>query len=734
MGLGENGHSLVSEQEYKRRIRAWTMYDWANSAFATTILAAVLPAYYSGVAGATLPSAAVATAYWTATLSISLIIVAIISPILGTIADVMRGKKKMLSVFVGIGVVGTGLLVAISTGDWVLASVFFIIGRVGFAGANVFYDSLLPHVARPEDQDSVSARGYAIGYLGGGLLLTVNVAMILFIGSELGARLSFVSVAIWWAVFSIPIFRRVPEPPSATRDLLPGRSVTMASFARLGETLQNIRRYKELFKYLIAFLIYNDGIGTIISVAVIYGAELGFQDTELILAILLVQFVGIPFSLVFGKIPSSGQRNRAVFLAFIVFNIIALPLGGIIGAKVLAADTVGAPPPEFAAIGAAVGEGSYSLDSGALTLPGTWTVIPETEVADATQGITNLAAGLAPIILAIGILALLATWAMARRQPVAIRGTTRWGLIGLGAFGVLALLIAALAQLVVLTGTDPISYGTNEDLGASYEFQYNGQVVDLTYSTGPDRGSWAVAVDGRPVLDDEEPLVIDGYSETVRYGVRAQVDAGAPGVHTLVVSSVSPHNDASIGDVLSIGQIEVLPGVRESSLAMILAALLVIEIVGLVLATLFGKSMFGRLAETMTTKRSIILALIAYAIVAVWGFFLDAVIEFWFLAWMVAVVQGGSQALSRSLYASMSPTSASGEFFGFFSVMSKFSAILGPVLFAGAVAVFGSSRPAVLSLVVFFVVGIVLLNNVDVEAGQRTAQQADRELMGGEQP
>ncbi|MDH3296170.1 MAG: MFS transporter, partial [Acidimicrobiia bacterium] len=685
---------------------------------------------YSGVAGATLPSAAVATAYWTTTLSMSLIIVAILSPILGTLADVMRGKKKMLSIFVGIGVVGTGLLVVISTGDWILASAFFIVGRVGFAGANVFYDSLLPHVARPEDQDSVSARGYAIGYLGGGLLLAVNVAMILFIGSELGARLSFVTVAVWWAVFSIPIFRRVPEPPSATKDLLPGRSVTMASFARLGETLQNIRRYKELFKYLIAFLIYNDGIGTIISVAVIYGAELGFQDTELILAILLVQFVGIPFSLIFGKIPRSGDSNRAVYLAFIVFNIVALPLAGIIGAKVLAADTVGAPPPVFTAIGAAVGEGSYGIDSGSLTLPGTWTTIPQTDVAEATQGITNVAGGLAPVILGIGILALLATWALARRRAVVPPGTTRWGLIGLGASGVLALLIAALAQLVVLTGADPISYSTNSDPGATYGFEYNGQVVDVTYSTGPDHGSWTVAVDGQPVLDDDEPLVVDGYSETLRYGVRTQIDAGTPGVHTLQVTSVMPASTA--GGLLSIGQVEVLPGVRKSSLTTILAALLVIEVIGLALSVLFGKSWFGRLATTMTTKRSIILALIAYAIVAVWGFFLDAVIEFWFLAWMVAVVQGGSQALSRSLYASMSPTSVSGEFFGFFSVMSKFSAILGPVLFAGAVAVFGSSRPAVLSLVVFFIVGIVLLNNVDVEEGRATAQQADRELMGGE--
>ena len=122
-----------------------------------------------------------------------------------------------------------------------------------------------------------------------------------------------------------------------------------------------------------------------------------------------------------------------MFLAFIVFNIIALPLGGIIGAKVLAADTVGAPPPEFAAIGAAVGEGSYGVDSGSLALPGTWTSIPEAEVAEATQGITNVASGLAPIILGIGILALVATWALAQRKTVATRGKTRWGLIGLGA-------------------------------------------------------------------------------------------------------------------------------------------------------------------------------------------------------------------------------------------------------------------------------------------------------------
>ena len=134
---------------------------------------------------------------------------------------------------------------------------------------------------------------------------------------------------------------------------------------------------------------------------------------------------------------------------------------------------------------------------------------------------------------------------------------------------------------------------------------------------------------------------------------------------------------------------------------------------------------FGKLADTMTTKRTIILALIVYTVIAVWGFFLDAVIEFWYLAWLVAVVQGGSQALSRSLYAGMSPTTESGEFFGFFSVMSKFSAILGPLVFALAVGVFGSSRPAILFIASFFIIGIVLLLRVDVDEGKRVAHEAD---------
>jgi UMF1 family MFS transporter len=158
---------------------------------------------------------------------------------------------------------------------------------------------------------------------------------------------------------------------------------------------------------------------------------------------------------------------------------------------------------------------------------------------------------------------------------------------------------------------------------------------------------------------------------------------------------------------------------------------LAVELVGLLLSALLGRPLFSGLADRMDTKNSILLALIVYAVIAVWGFFVNSVVEFWFLAWMVAVVQGGSQALSRSLFSVMSPASKSGEFFGMFSVMEKFSAILGPLLFAFAATTFNSSRPAVLSIIAFFVIGGYLLTRVNVDEGRRIAREEDAALLQG---
>lgn len=658
-------YSDINAAEYKRRIWAWTIYDWANSAFATTILAAVLPIYYSQVAGATLPSASIATAYWSTGLSVSLFIVAIMSPVLGTISDVMRGKKRFLAVFFGLGVVATGLLVLVDTGDWLLASLLFVFGRIGFTAANVFYDALLPHVAREEDRDVVSTRGYALGYLGGGILLAINIAMIQFLPGTLGPRLSFLSVAIWWAVFSIPLFLRVPEPPAATAQLTPRENVVAVSFRRLWATFKDISQYRELFKYLVAFLIYIDGIGTIIGVAAIYGAELGFGSIELILALLLVQFVGIPYSLIFGRLPSPEEKRRPFFLAFVLFNIIALPLGGILGARLLPQDITGMPPASFDSTATAIGEGVYLATNDRLAYTGVW----ETIAVSAEELGTQAAA----------------------------------------------------------------DYRITSEPGAQFEVRFFGQEAEIVYSTGPDRGIWAVQLDGEPIIDPEtgQPIRIDAYNPTVRYGVSQTFSAESTGEHTLTLINSGEKHPQSQGTVMALAQVEILPPVRQSNLGLIIAMIAGIQLIGLILAILLGRPFFSGLVQTIDTKRAILLGLIIYTVIAMWGFILNSVIEFWFLAWMVAVVQGGSQALSRSLFSNMSPASKSGEFFGLFGIMEKFSAIAGPLLFAFAATRFGSSRPAVLSIIAFFIIGGYLLTRVDVEAGRRVARAEDAAVLKG---
>jgi len=650
-----------TERAYRRTIRAWCMYDWANSAFATTILAAVLPVYYSQVAGATLPSEARATALWTTGVSLSLLFAAVIAPILGTVSDVMRGKKRFLAAFTSLGILGTSLLVLVDTGDWLLASILFVVGRIGFTAANVFYDALLPHVAREEDRDRVSTRGYALGYLGGGILLAINVAMIQFLPGTWGPRLSFLSVGIWWAVFSLPIFIRVSEPASIAATLAPGENVVSASLRQLKGTFRHIRRYRELFKFLVAFLIYNDGIGTIISVSVIYGAELGLGSTELVLALLLVQFAGIPFSLIFGRLPSRAEKRRSLYLAFILFNLIAVPIVGLLGARLLPQDLTGAPLPPYETVDGAAGQGVYRVTDSAILTEGDW----QTEIISAS---------------------------------------------------------------ILRSGADA-AYATSDSPQASYSLQFNGQEVEITHSTGPDHGIWRVELDGEVLLDADtgRPLTVDGFGTTDRYGVRETFTAPEPGVHTLRLINSGERNPASSGARITLAQAEVLPPIRRSNLPTIIGLILAVEAVGAVFA-LVSQSLFAGLAETLDTRRSIILALIVYAVISVWGFLLNSVIEFWLLAWMVAIVQGGSQALSRSMYASLSPAAKSGEFFGLYGVMEKFSAILGPLLFAAAATIFDSSRPAILSLIVLFFAGITLLRRVDVAEGQRVAREEDAAL------
>ena len=419
-----------------REQRAWAAYDWANSAFQCTIITAVFPVYFASVAAADLPPAVATERFATAT-TIALTIVALLAPVLGAYADVAGAKKRLLALFLGLGVLTTAMMVQIGRGDWWLAAVLFVLANIGVSGSFVFYDSLLPHIARAEEMDRVSSAGYALGYLGGGLLLAVNLAWILQPGwfgladAGVASRLSFLSVAVWWLVFAIPLFRRVPEPP-VTVGRVAGVNPVVQSLRQLAGTLRELRQYRQAFLMLVAFLIYNDGIGTIIRMAGPYGQEIGLPQESLILAFVMVQFVGIPFA--------------------------------------------------FA---------------------------------------------------------------------------------------------------------------------------------------------------------------------------------------------------------------------------------------------------FGRLADRIGAKPSIFIALVVYVLISLVGYFMTTVWQFFLLSFMVATVQGGSQALSRSLFATMIPRAKSSEFFGFFGVFEKFAGIIGPALFAATVRATGSSRNAILSVIAFFVIGAALLWMVDVPAGQRAAREAD---------
>ncbi len=428
---------------HRPELRAWAMYDWANSAFVCVVVTAVFPIYFSRVASQGLEPA-VATARFGLATTLGLVLVALASPLLGALADAGAMKKRLLAAGVALGAGATAGLFLVGPGDWRLGAALFVLANVGLSVGFVAYDALLPHVARPDEVDRVSTAGYALGYLGGGLLLSVNLAWILAPArfglpagpgldpwrATLPTRLAFLSVALWWVAFSIPLFRRVPEPPAASG--VPSAHPVREALAQLAATGQAFRRHPQAARLMVAFLVYNDGIGTIIRMATLYGTEIGLGQQDLIAAVLLVQFAGIPFAFLFGG------------------------LAGRIGAK-----------------------------------------------------------------------------------------------------------------------------------------------------------------------------------------------------------------------------------------------------------------------------RAVLGSLAVYALISVVGYFMRTAAHFFALAFMVAVVQGGSQALSRSLFASMVPRRRSGEFFGFFSVMEKVAGVFGPLLFTVAVWLTGSSRTAILSIIAFFAVGAWLLSRVDVEAGQRAARQAD---------
>jgi len=311
----------------KKKIRSWVMYDWANSAFATTIASAILPIFYQDVAAGSLPDY-LATAYWAYTTSIAMLIVVVLAPILGSIADYSRSKSKHLIVFALLGVTATALLVTISYGNFLLASFIFILASIGFSGSNIFYDAFLPEITTTTERNYISAKGFAYGYLGGGILLAVNLLMVQFPhffgmpDTLWGIRLSFITVSVWWLVFSIPIFKNLKDTPREGTPL----KVTYLQSAKIGiqdlkATFKTILKHGELLKFLIAFWLYNDAIGTIIGMATVFGREIGISQLHLMGALLLVQIAGFPFTLIFGRYANRIGAKNSIYICLVIYFI-----------------------------------------------------------------------------------------------------------------------------------------------------------------------------------------------------------------------------------------------------------------------------------------------------------------------------------------------------------------------------------------------------------------------------
>ena len=314
-------------KENKRAVWSWAFYDWANSAYSTTVMAGFFPLFFKEYwADPHNPSQS--TFYLGMANSIASLVVAALAPLLGSIADQGSAKKKFLTFFAFLGVIMTGGLWMVAQGNWQMAVLFYVIATIGFASGNVFYDALLPGLASEERVDAVSSLGFGIGYLGGGLLFLVNVFMYLkpeLFGIPDGAtaiKLSFLSVAVWWAVFTIPLILFVPEPKNY--ETIDFNNAIRMGWVQLVQTFKEIRNMKVVGTFLLAYWFYIDGVDTIIRMAVDYGMSLNFPGESLIIALLIVQFVAFPAALIYGWLASKIGAKTGIMVGITAYSFITL--------------------------------------------------------------------------------------------------------------------------------------------------------------------------------------------------------------------------------------------------------------------------------------------------------------------------------------------------------------------------------------------------------------------------
>jgi UMF1 family MFS transporter len=305
--------------------RSWILYDWANSAYSVAITTALLPIFFKDYAAAQMPDY-LSTAYWGYSSTIATLIVAILAPILGTIADYKNYKKRFLLFFLLMGVVFTASLSLIQEGQWFFALVLYVLSSIGFSGANVFYDSFLTDVTSKERMNWVSSSGFGWGYIGStipfliGLIFILNPSLIGLNSTISATKLAFVITAAWWLIFSIPIMKNVKQTYYVEKTKTPIKD----SFKRITQFLKNLKGNKNVFLFLMAYFFYIDGVDTIIRMSSSYGLDVGLNANDLLVVFLVIQIVAFPFALLYGRLSKRFSTKSLIYFAIFVYTFITV--------------------------------------------------------------------------------------------------------------------------------------------------------------------------------------------------------------------------------------------------------------------------------------------------------------------------------------------------------------------------------------------------------------------------
>lgn len=312
---------------YSKEEKSWIFYDWANSAYSIIITTAVFPLYYKAAATNAGVSLSHSTAYLGYTVAIATFILAILGPILGTIADYQNFKKKFFAFFFALGVIGTAILAIIPSNQWLLLLICYTFTTIGSTGSNVFYDAFLVDVTTVKRMNVVSAQGYSLGYIGSTIPFMISIAIIILsqnkvwaISTTTASSIAFLITALWWGLFTIPILKNVHQHHYIKPEANPIRN----SFKRLYKTLKEIRKYRALFLFLLAYFFYIDGVGTIISMSTAYGTDLGISSTDLLIILFVTQIIAAPFAFLYGKLADRFSGKKMLYVGIIIYIMVCI--------------------------------------------------------------------------------------------------------------------------------------------------------------------------------------------------------------------------------------------------------------------------------------------------------------------------------------------------------------------------------------------------------------------------